>query len=218
MVIKKDGIENIFLTYANHSLKHHPENLRKIFEMFNSQNINIDESAQTAISNIINHFITLVKCKDLIAANDVRKNAKLDSEGEKRNFEIAFEGIFGFRDGYCEKRICSWRKEKEVVLDCKMFIGPERLKCYECDQLYFKNILAGIEEGKEYKNIANDGFVNLIANAYTGLEKGVTIITEGRPIKELLEEVLFFNPNATIYWKYESDYPYKENFSKLFFN
>lgn len=123
-------IQDIFLTYANYSLKENPKKLYEIFEKFNALDIYIDR--QYEIPNIIRHFIALLKSDDLRAAYEICRKAKLEEEPSSvkgfnppcepftfwntRDCKIAYEGIYGYRDGYCEDK-CSWASEKKLYLE-----------------------------------------------------------------------------------------------------
>ena len=79
--------------------------------------------------------------------------------------EMVFEAAYGYLDGYC------WTEDEDApgwwlspcrgqlnlpiseLLDFSLFQGPNRLKCYECHQLYFIETLKQIIEGVEYGDV-----------------------------------------------------------------
>jgi hypothetical protein len=185
-------IEDIFLSYANYSLKDHPENLQKIFEEFKDSDIYFDRSTDASIKRIIGYFGTLAKCEKIQIAQDLRREMTFPRKREEMDFNIAFDGVFGYRNGYCERK-CLDRTVKREVLGKKRFLGPGRLKCYECDQLYFRSLMDGIVEGLKYKDIGPcRDLETLILNAYGGLKKGIVIFAEKESTGKELKEVVFF--------------------------
>lgn len=174
-------LQDIFLIYANHSLKENPEIFYKIYQEFkNPNNIHIEKSYDELISDIIKYFVTFVKCDDLETAyktyrdetekcvktayemyGNNKKCSQIDHERYmdekvgrpsiikdlKIPIKISFDAVYGYRDGYCEFLKCPNFSIIDHIND-KLLIGPERLKCYECNQLYFKEVLTGIAEAK----------------------------------------------------------------------
>ena len=229
--------KDVFLPYANHSLKDHPQNLYRVFEAFKAlRNIHIDELALKSIANVILHFITFVTCGDLQSAENIRKEVTFDDDYGRRDFEIAFEGVYGYRGGYCEDE-CELNSERKAVFQAGRFTDPKRLKCYECDQLYFIEILSGLAEGEEYRHIAGSGLPTLMANAYNGLDKVVGVhvvpappskeelrerVVDGYSLptkpffQEELREMLFLNLKTTVYRDIQEGNAYKGIFGELF--
>ena len=190
----KDRIEDIFLTYANHPLRNNPEKVYEMFKEFKSLNIEMDSVTDSLIRDVNKHFVTFVKCNDLKTAQEIQKKTKFMDRWNTRAFQMAFEGVYGYRGGYCEKE-CPWSFEtkRKAMLGEKHFVGPERLYCYECDQLFFRDMLTGIVEGKEYSTIAGGELKALMVNAYFAITKRIV------PFGQSLKEVLVFYPKRSLY-------------------
>jgi hypothetical protein len=206
-------IENIFLTYANYPLRENPDKLFKILEKLkNLKFFYFFEGAWPSYQEIIRHFIMLVKTDD-------QKRAEKIYKYKSSNFKIAFEAIYGYRDGFCEKRCPKrWRKS---IFGSERFVGPGRLKCYECDRLYFRYLLTGIARRKEYSEIGPDdfpllGLVEYLMNAHRNIEKFVEPVTTSKEsgFEEGLTERFTLIPRNL-----KSNHgSYRENFSSIFFD
>jgi hypothetical protein len=65
-------------------------------------------------------------------------------------YDMAFSSIYGHDYGMCLTELLNHRVE---LFGSEAFEGPQKLKCYECDQLHFIDILKKIIEGKKYNQI-----------------------------------------------------------------
>jgi hypothetical protein len=221
----KDNVQDIFLTYANHSLKENPEVFYEILDKFKSlSNIRIDEEQEKFLRDIIKYFVIFVKLDDLEAASEFYieesekiARVKLEWLGYEerlrelfsREVKIAFEAVYAYRGGYCEAGSCIKNLNAVYAFDARLLEGTNRLKCYECDQLFFRKLLTGIAQGKEYSEIPEefkqeDGtwiegtgnlFQSFLTNAHSFLEKRPTVVTEQSesPFKEELEEIYYYH-------------------------
>jgi len=157
---KEEKKEEIFITYANTSLKENPEVLYGIFEKFKNL-VRVSLPEEERLKKIIGYFVRTVKCKDIKKAE--KEKTDFEKELVKKRWEkwkirkemwlydIAFGGIFGYRDGYCNN--CFWGFGRSIFLGEEVFSGPKRIKCYECSQLELRMYLEGIVAGKEYSEI-----------------------------------------------------------------
>lgn len=171
--MKQRGIESIFLTYINNSLIEDPENFYKIFNeiKYHFRSSPYFESVYTRAGPVIKIIIAIAKYRNPQIINIVRKEIEKDYLSEskpedwvtKRRFEVAAEAVYGYRDGYCEKK-CLWRTLRKGILPDHAFNGDKRINCYECMQLYFLGILGYIVRGVEYSDIP--GFSSFITNGY----------------------------------------------------
>jgi hypothetical protein len=71
-------------------------------------------------------------------------------------YYAAYEAIYGYRNGYCENECCFSVKRNKII-DAKLFSGSNRIKCYECEQHFFVNILKGLIAGRENSEIYDSG-------------------------------------------------------------
>lgn len=212
----KSMIEDIFLTYANASLKDNPEIFYEIFKKFRNLNvdIHIERREQKDIYKIISHFVKFVKCDDIKKAEGLREKfrKKLETRDaqtygnnevempfrvglQMRNVNIAFEGVYGYRDGYCDEGDCHQETIRKDFIGEECFIGPKRLKCHECGQLEFKKILDEIVKGKEYSEIGQ--FYNLehlLINANNWIGKLIVVNASSEStFKEELRRIMSFD-------------------------
>ena len=201
-------IQNLFLIYANHSLKEEPTKLKDVFDEFRSiENIFFDHTTSKHFEKILSYFPDIVKKDDF---TDASARAFLsDGDISEKDFKIVFESIYGYRDGYCSSGCRCSKERRSVILDEK-FSGPNRLKCFECDQVFFRHILTEIVSGREYLEIGpNMALERLLNHAYQHYQN-VVVATPG---SQSLEEMTFFFPGAL----YSKTVNYKEMFSELFF-
>jgi len=184
-------IEDIFLTYANHPLKENPQVLSEIVTEFENSGIIIYPWLLPDLNKIEEHFVTFAECNDLDQAEKIYRETKFSEPKRGHEFKIAFESVFGFRYGYCENECPDrWRRD---VLGSERFAGPERLRCYECDRLFFRNLLADIVEGEEYKNVS--GLESLLLFSRSNLTTELEIVENqsNSPFKQSLRETYSFS-------------------------
>ena len=167
----KTGIENIFLTYANHPLKEDPEIFHKLYELFRKSKGNsderFDESFDEDIRYIVDFFVKFVKCDGLEAAKKVAVDEmkRIREEvpklpwgnweiGMNEFLRIGFEAVYNYRKG--RRDSLRWRCECRNYDDIVFLFSDKELeelgerKCYECDQLYFRKVLSRIVAHGEY--------------------------------------------------------------------
>jgi hypothetical protein len=179
-------IQDIFLTYANNSLKEAPENLNKIFEKV-GQNIKIDLEGDDQVINLVLKISEHSSPEPLLSMIKGKREVLI---GTPTDFYVATNAVTGGRDYYYaqknfyyaqiekykdnpkertrwENDLTFWQDEKPELhhFDCglrelnKRLLGEDLceqsfvLKCYECHQLIFVNLLHEIVAGKEYSEI-----------------------------------------------------------------
>jgi hypothetical protein len=169
-------IQDVFLSYANHHLGESPEKVNEVFDALKialkGSNIEIEDLSQREFHEIAKHFIAFVKCSDLTSAQKLLETITPRDVSDRLPpadiVKIAFEGVFGSRDKYdpygithtyCTVGGCWWYSDRREVLGEQRFVGPDRLKCFECDQLIFENILNCIVEGQNDKDIPGLSFL-----------------------------------------------------------
>jgi hypothetical protein len=198
-------LENLFLLYSNFPLTENPQNLTKIFKGIN---FNIFGSYKSILNKAIENITILSECNSPKSAR--KKLSKLksnwfnsadyqssESDEVKMVFNSAFEAVYGYLDDYCED-LCHWRKVREKVIGRKKLIGPKRLKCHECDQLFYINILNEIIHGKEYSQIV--GFIDLLWDSNLCVNQTIEVITNKskKPFKEDLQKSIQLWPHGFI--------------------
>jgi hypothetical protein len=198
-------LENLFLLYSNFSLADNPQNLTKIFKGIN---FNIFGPYKNILNKAIENITIFSECNSPKSArkklsklksswlNSEQYNAK-EADEVKMFFNSAFEAVYGYLDDYCED-LCHWRKVREKVIGRKKLKGPNRLKCHECDQLFYINILDEITHGKEYSQII--GFNDLLLDSNLCVNQTTEIITNKskKPFKEDLQKSIQLWPHGFI--------------------
>jgi len=172
------GIENFFLEYAIQPLRDNPEVLRNIVsEIVFRDDVNYVQEDVGEFFDIVRAILFLVEEKEagldeesfnIIAFSkiakeiphtkwdDLSKRAKLKYEFITDDvlvhflsiFDIAYQTVHG-----CNLNVCRFKYERQEKLIPDRFKDSANLKCYECDQLHFVNILSEIVSGKELPNI-----------------------------------------------------------------
>ena len=199
-------LEDIFLTYANStSLREKPETLREIFQHFADLDIQLCEEAYEMMDLIIQHFTNFLKYPDYDSALVVYNKMIEEAEHpwDVAPIGVAFEGIYGYVDGYCEKKPtldCYYRREALPVFQEKLFNGEDRIHCYECDQIYFRKQLDAVVAGKEYSKIHHGHFATIIMNAHESMHTSVDIemMPKGSPFSEKFEKSVSFWPKMLL--------------------
>jgi len=137
-----------------------------------------------------------VNCDDLQIAKKMRKAESIQDEDRFNPvfFEAAYQAIFRYDNGCPEDiRSCCY-SERTRYLGVEQFTEPNRKKCYVCRQLFFKYLLEGIVEGKEYSEIAGGNLIILLNQSQHHFAPIVTIneTSSKPPFKEELEiEAMF---------------------------
>ncbi len=181
--------ENIFLTYANHSLKENPEMLyslskeiKKLYPGFDSKEFD----------SMIKRVLLFSGYRDPAFGEKMKKYV-MENHPEKYNDPFisaplfsALEANYGHRDGNCENG-CSWRTVRRDRIGESYFIGSDRLNCYECAQMDFRNLLDELIE----KGFSDRALIYLDIGRNRVHPRVVTI-----PQKESFKEIMSFRPGA----------------------
>lgn len=194
-------MKDIFLTYANASLRNNPKNLSMIFEVID-QHLSFNYSSifpgapeilspivggspitsinpSILVGEVIYYIIYFANHPDMRWAEGAFESLSKSTSitlPRRGTLEIAFEAAYAFRDGYCmeeEEEFPEWYhsscltipERKELIQRDDLFWiqeeHPNRIKCYECDQLYFRNVLKLVVDGNAFKEIPGFGaFMN----------------------------------------------------------
>ena len=201
------GIEDIFLAYANFSLRDKPENFYKIFKQiehyfFIDPIAKIKGLSPWIVKNLIKEILRFAKSESddrgrivslPVLDTDRRQSDKtnLDIACDRNAFKIACEAVYGYRDSYCEDE-CFW-KYRSKIFGKKLFSGPNRLKCYECGQLAFIHMLSDLVQGKEYDDMFD--FVRLLNILPLHIGSRVVFASEGSPFQQKLIREIVLEPD-----------------------
>jgi len=169
-------IENIFLCYSNSPVKDNPESLLKLYEDLwsysNGSNTVASHKRPKTIRELTLKVMVSIAKKEDETERDAQKIVEEYLKGDSvmleskypwdSVYEIAHDAVYGFQNGYCENE-CSHRNRRTTLSELGegLFIGSDRLKCYECDRLWFMWIVSEIIRGKDFSEI--DGFPDLIS-------------------------------------------------------
>ena len=173
--------KNIFIEYANHSFKDNSDNLNIVFNQQSFEKIISKPYLDYYIcaTELIGVLATINDPKAVMLYGDkaehfLQDNSKgywQDKDGKiylrgkadtaylQKFYKEAARAVYGFEGGYCEKQ-CRWKTIRDKFFEPRLLQGPGRLKCHECDQLYFIKVLSEIIKGTEYNEI--DGFKFLL--------------------------------------------------------
>ncbi|MDY6987956.1 MAG: hypothetical protein SWQ30_07845 [Thermodesulfobacteriota bacterium] len=148
-------IEDIFLAYANNSFRDDPKNVFKVFgeilPCVSPDRVGIHSGY---LNYLLDRLVFFANCngpeeaKSPQEVHPIYQYFHLD--------DIAYEAVYAYRNGFCENPEdgCRWSREWNLdQLRRKGLIGEDRLKCFECVQLRFIDVLSDIVEGKEYLDL-----------------------------------------------------------------
>lgn len=120
------------------------------------------------MNEVINYLIYFAGHPSLAFAETALKSLSKSLPHLKNGtLEIAFEAVYGFRDAYCidaggqpsgwHSSSCLTIPDRKSLIEDDSIWGPEdhpnRIKCYECDQLYFRGALKLVVEGVIFDKI-----------------------------------------------------------------
>jgi len=164
-------------------------------------------------------------------------------------YEVAFEAVFGYEDFYCitpcdddiNKKSFPFSEQLDDHLyidscaeyaprfksllfknpgDSDLFMSRHRITCYECEQLFFIEILKQIIDGTEYDKIP--GFLSFLKTVEKWSVREIVFNESGKkknPFKKnISEEYRWINPlNKYGNWRKgpNQNYPYKHIFNEF---
>jgi hypothetical protein len=182
-------LEDIFLKYANCSdLKNEPDTFKEILQVFIDSGVQLSGDLHDLIIQTIDRFKELLNCTDYDTAFVAYENMLMPKkyvEGDNykaTSIEVAFESIYGFMD-YDGEDVCEIQSPSpycahrwEIPLFSKeLLVGNERLKCYECDQRYFIELLDSVVAGEPYSEILDGHLYSLLYEAYSQMDLTVGV-------------------------------------------
>ncbi|MDH4205623.1 MAG: hypothetical protein OEV45_08850 [Desulfobacteraceae bacterium] len=225
-------IESLFLTYANMSLRNNPKNLLKIFkDITGAISFEPFGDYMDLIEMTIHNIVEFGKFDTQeIAKEKLEYLSDLDSPFPKVMsrplwIDCAFESVFGYllHNGRYEWELfydscgsnCFHKEERIAKIGKEHFVGEKRLKCYECDQLFFINIIDQISKRKEYSEIKE--FYNLLRDFRKTVKWSVDIVNDmsHSPFKDRLVEGFYVVPDG-FYELIENPFMESEGTQELF--
>lgn len=211
--------QTLFTSYANLSLRNNPKELELFFQVLNKY-FSFEMPASINLASTIIYFASAEgKISPLKTPPHIGYGP-----GE---LQVAFEAVYGYRDGYCmynEHQPPGWKIsvfESECVLpgrhaliDRELFRVPDwqqnRLKCFECEQFYLIAVLKEIIEGKDFSEIIGlEEFLN------GGIDHKHEKLALGLPIDGGIIGKGFYNEFGKLAQGPDEVYPYKHLFNRF---
>jgi hypothetical protein len=190
--------EEIFVKYANASLRDNPEILNEIlgdFEKLDPQMgeyVEDEKRTREALKNGIKYFVRFMKCS-LETAKAILE--ELDSPEERQIVSGAFEYAYGYSTvGLSDVRTCYLGNSRSRMLENEGYSGPFVIKCCECHQFFFNSMLKEIIQDKEYWDVGDGFFELMVEEAQTTIRRKVVLRSNppGDRFQLRLAEHLFF--------------------------
>lgn len=177
-------IPDIIFTYVNTHLRGYPENLHDIFKVFRDDCDVLFDLEEEETEKRINAIIELSKVNESNIdeynnrIRDIISKLSQSPDPEiKRIFEFYgscpkytlpmingdLEVLYNpvspidhevYKYYYPKTSSCPCDLDRQVAIDNDLFRGPDRLKCFECDQEYFIYIFNSIAQGGFHEAIA----------------------------------------------------------------
>ena len=210
-------IQDVFLAYANNSLKENAGHLLTFFKLV-KENIDIElEDAEEVVPVLVD--LTSGKNNDLNfdstywkpGADDVYEDnhdwrvrlalgmvesgrtsyfrAKRASVGPWLS-EIEYENRLRYERKMLESRECEFRATRCAGEGENSCFDLYKWKCYECSQLFFKTQIAAIAEGLEYSEISGFEEVLMLATEVSTRSTQYLILDseQGQPARRILRQ------------------------------
>lgn len=145
-------LENLFITYANELFRENLESFNKVFaeihphltpnQIFNKRDFDF--------------FLELIKIfsgfNDPKLANEYREEQKAKCPVFKDYFDAAYEANYRYREGFCPKKCIEFVGHHLARTAKKLNYGGDiHLKCIECRQFYFRDLLSKIIAKEEFE-------------------------------------------------------------------
>ena len=145
---------DIFLAYANYSMRIAPENLLEIYRLIERHIISdAFGDYKVIIDSTINNIVEFAHYSDPNIAIENFDEIFQNNDSFPKIVEVAqwldsaFQAVFGYlhksgeyRSEYCYgpcTEDCRFREKRTDLFGIEQFTGAKRLKCNECHQLFF---------------------------------------------------------------------------------
>jgi len=190
----------LFVEYANLPVSNSPKHFYRFFE---HQFLPLFPINSSETKEVINMMLVLIDefsdFSDFKNANQYLEELIKEAPNDRMFFENAFEYVWASNIGVgnlCWEG-CFLGVEKSVTVIDNPLESEKTLKCYICEQEYFRYILLRIIDGLEYSQI--NGFQAFINFYRHFIKSGVEIIStsEDKSFKESLKKTIY-NESETI--------------------
>jgi len=215
--------ELLFLDYANNSFREDPQNMPQYLS--NAINILKVEACDTSeddriyleMAQMVVATVEFFKKKMIIPSYAQYRRAipssfQNQTETWKRTvYATAYDFNRAVSPHHCGRDNCKslFSEFKKGLLKKEMFLGHDRLRCYECDQLTFIDILQKITDGKDFTQLPS--FYNLIQaqNALLNIvsQLDYDVDESCRPYKSTLKKsysILLNLPLDLVFYRYKA--------------
>lgn len=154
-------LENFFLIYANNSFRENPKNVHKIFdEIYPCLDFNIlPDFKKDKLDILAKQMVTFAKCNDPILAKErqkelISKHPPLYRKTMGYLYDVAYEAIYRYRDSHCPDQ-CALHYGDGLTKNAENldYGGTRRLKCIECKQIFFVELLTKLVGGESFENL-----------------------------------------------------------------
>jgi len=205
---------------------------RTQFELELARDLPIPHNPREQIGNILKQVVKNI----LDFCNDYGRSVEIfRRHGSAINTEVAFQACFGWEDFYCldpyiqdgkkhpegwfTNRCAEYAPNMKQLVDFELYTCEDKLKCYECEQLFFVKILEQINDGVEYDEIPE--FLNFLETVNKWGSREI-LFTEHKkqesPFKKnISEKFRWISPlkDSNTWSKGPNDkYPYKHTFNE----
>jgi len=168
----RSNIISFICAYANTPLRGHPEKLLDIYKIIDSYSIISNELINKTVKQKIAYMVELSELNDPQSITEYIDKNKIMLEIFSQKFDKLFTAFPGFgniiRQGldkksdnyfkysimkdvygyYIKGQSCPCSQWRADIIDNTLFKGPDRLKCFECDQELLINILLNLPNSK----------------------------------------------------------------------
>lgn len=212
--------QTLFTSYANLSLRNNPKDLKLLYQVLNEY---FSFKMPASIESMIIHIIYFASAEGNISPLKTHPHSGYESGA----LQVAFEAVYGYRDEYCmfnEHQPPGWKISvfeslcvlpgRHALIDRELFRVPDwqqnRLRCFECEQLYLIAVLKEIVEGKDVSEIIGlEEFLN------GGIDHKREKVSLGLPIDGGIIGKGFYNEWGKLAQGPDEVYPYKHLFNRF---
>lgn len=130
-------LENLFLDYANISLRGNPDNLTKIFGVILESTVEDEIIYRSQAEKIIEVIAYFTSLGDPKKADDYRKQKQKEVVFPWL-YDVAFEAVFMYREGFCEEGCYEHNLiDLQDLMEEQQLDTEKIVTCYQCWQLVY---------------------------------------------------------------------------------
>ena len=196
----------LFIRYLNAPLKENPAHLREVCDAVEKEMEFPFGSSEDL--NFLVYFVVLFSQKnrpELVDSAYASEDEDIVKKDLQRIIISAGEAVFGYRNDYCETA-CPRRKGREKRFGIEVFIGEDRLKCFQCEQMDFIALIDELMLKKEFGEIS--GFLPFLNLGYQYLDfviKDEPSTARKSIFKTDIKKHINFQPDHPFYLGCDSD-------------